>query len=111
MRIAAIALVLFLACSALAADISGKWDATFNTPDGQSMALVFTFQVDGEELAGTVSSDMGEMQLTDGKVEGDTITFTVNAGDFSIVHTGTVSGDEMTIKTEMGEMVAKRSES
>ena len=82
-----------------------------NTPDGQSMNLVFTFQVDGEELTGTVTSDMGEMALSDGKVDGDTITFTVNVGDFSIVHTGTVDGDEMTIKTEMGEMVAKRAES
>jgi len=111
MRIAAVAVVLFLACSAFAADINGKWNATFNSPDGQSMELVFTFQVDGDTLTGTVTSPMGEMQVTDGKVVGDAITFTIDAGGFSIVHTGTVEGDEMTIKTEMGEMVAKRVES
>ena len=108
MRVAAIAVILFLAVSAFAADVSGKWNAKFNTPDGQSMDLVFTFQVEGEKLAGTVSSAMGEMPLTDGKVDGETLTFTVNAGGFSMVHAATVKGDEMTIKTDMGEMVAKR---
>ena len=105
-------ITLVLAVSALAADISGKWKATTQGPDGNGMELTMTFKVDGNKLTGTVSSQMGDMPITDGKVDGANITFTVEAMDQKIVHTGTVSGDEIKIKVDFGgqamEMTAKR---
>lgn len=105
-------IALVLAVSALAADVGGKWKATTQGPDGTGMELVFTFKVDGNKLTGTVNSQMGDMPITDGKVDGNNITFTVDAMGQKLVHTGTVSGDEMKIKVDFGgqpmEMTAKR---
>lgn len=105
-------ITLILAVSAFAADVSGKWKATMQGPDGNGMELTFNFKVDGTKLTGTVTSQMGDMAITDGKVDGNTITFTVDAMDQKVVHTGTVTGDEMKIKVDFGgqamEMTAKR---
>ena len=76
------------------------------------MELIFTFKVDGNRLTGTVSGPMGEMPISDGKVDGDAITFTVDAMGQKILHNGTVSGDEMKIKVDFDgrarETTAKR---
>jgi len=75
-------MALFAFC-ALAADISGNWKATADM-NGQTMERTFTFKVDGSKVTGeTTSSFAGKSQITDGKVEGDTVTFTitVNFGD------------------------------
>ena len=51
LRIAAVVpvLVLGFALSALAADITGQWTATFNTQVGEQH-YTYTFKVDGEKL-------------------------------------------------------------
>ncbi len=97
---------------AFAADVTGKWKATTQSPDGQSMQLTFNLKQDGEKLTGAVESQMGEMPISDGKVTGDAITFTVEMGEMKIVHKGTVSGNDMKLKVEIGDqtmdMTAKR---
>ncbi len=72
-------LVLLALCAvaAMAADISGNWKATAEGPNG-SMERTFVFKQDGTKLTGeTTSSFMGKSTITDGKVEGDTVTFTI----------------------------------
>ncbi len=105
-------LFLLFAGLAFAADVTGKWQATAQSPDGQEMQLTFNFKQDGEKLTGSVESPMGETPISEGKVTGDTISFTVEMGDMKIVHKGTISGDEMKLKVEIGEqtmdMTAKR---
>jgi len=65
------------AFTASAADISGNWKATAEGPNG-SMERTFVFKVEGNKLTGeTTSSLMGKSTITDGKVEGDTVTFTI----------------------------------
>ena len=103
MKLAVAAFVLFAATSALAADVTGKWNATAPSPDGQAMELVFAFKVDGTTLSGSVQSPMGEMPIVNGKLEGDAISFSVDTGAFTIVHKGTVSGDTMKLTVEMGD--------
>ena len=76
-------LMAFTALCALAADISGNWKATADF-QGQTMERTFTFKVDGSKVTGeTTSSFAGKSQITDGKLEGDAVTFTitVNFGD------------------------------
>ncbi len=69
-------LVLFAAV-AVAADITGHWKATAEGPNG-GMERTFVFKQEGTKLTGeTVSSMMGKSEITDGKVEGDTVTFTI----------------------------------
>jgi hypothetical protein len=82
---------------ALAADISGNWKATADF-NGQSMERTFTFKVDGSKVTGeTTSSFAGKSEITDGKIEGDTVTFTINVnlGDspMKLTYKGKISAD------------------
>lgn len=111
MKLLAVFATLMLAVAAFAADVTGKWKATSEGPNGQ-MDIVFDLKADGNKLTGTATTPMGEMPISEGTVDGDNITFTVAADQFKVVHKGTVSGDEMKLKVEMGdqtmEMTAKR---
>jgi len=105
-------LALFSASLALAGDVAGKWQATAQTPDGQDVQIVFNIKQDGEKLTGTAEGPMGEAPITEGTSSGDSISFTVEMNDMKIVHKGTVAGDEMKLKVEIGDqtmnMTAKR---
>jgi hypothetical protein len=111
MRISTILITLTLAVSAFAADVAGKWKANVEGPNG-SMQITFDLKVDGKKITGKAISDMGEMPITDGTIDGDNISFTVETDQFKVVHKGTVSGNEMKLKVDMGdnstEIVAKR---
>jgi hypothetical protein len=90
-------LMALSALCAMAADISGNWKATADL-NGQSMERTFMFKVDGSKVTGeTNSSFAGKSEITDGKIEGDTVTFTitVNFGDspMKLNYKGKVSGD------------------
>jgi hypothetical protein len=100
-RAATVVLILLaLAVSVLAADISGKWKTT--APGGDGGDIIFTFKVDGDKLTGSVAGPMGDMPISDGKLEGNNITFSVAMGDNKIVHKGTVSANEIKLKVDMG---------
>ena len=72
-------LIAVFALTASAADITGNWKATLDM-GGQSMERTFVFKQDGAKLSGeTTSSMMGKSAITDGKVEGDAVTFTITA--------------------------------
>jgi hypothetical protein len=112
MRLATVLAVLFLATCAFAADVTGTWKASTQTPDGQDVQITFNFKMDGDKLTGTATGPMGDVPITDAKLTGDAIEFTVEAHDMKIVHKGTISGDEMKLKVDMGdqgmEIIAKR---
>ena len=77
MRKLGIAVLLFAlaAASALAADFNGKWTAEVSGPRG-SQNLVFNLHVEGSAVTGTITTPRGNVDITNGKVDGDTITFT-----------------------------------
>ncbi len=58
------------------------------------------------------ATSKGEMPISDGKVDGVKVTFTVATDQLKVLHKGTVAGDEMKLKIEIGEreteMTAKR---
>jgi hypothetical protein len=93
-------------------DINGRWLCKFETPDGNEMELTFTFKVDGEELTGKVESEMGELDITNGKVKGDEFSFDVEMGGNTIGHECKISGDEIKMKVigfpEEREFLLKR---
>jgi len=113
----ALGLLLFtVAASALAADISGQWTATFNTQVGEQH-YVFTFKVDGEKLTGTAKSDNGTSEIQNGTVKGDDVSFVENLDyqgqQLKITYTGKVSGDEIKFTRDVAgfakeDLVAKR---
>jgi hypothetical protein len=113
-----VVLVSFLvAVSAFAADVSGKWTAETQGRDGQTMTATFDLKAEGSTLTGTVSGRMGETKITNGKVDGDNISFDVvrefNGNSFTQHYTGTFSGDTIKFKVEGSrgparEMTARR---
>ena len=102
-----------LAIAAFAADVSGKWTADVPGRGGQTQKTTITLKADGSTLTGNVASPMGETAITDGKVDGDTVTFSVSRetpnGTFKMNYTGKVAGDEIkfTVQREGGQGQAR----
>jgi hypothetical protein len=101
-------LIAALAISAMAADITGNWKATAEGPNG-SMERTFTFKQEGTKLTGeTTSSMMGKSAITDGKVEGDDVSFTIAVkfqdNEMKLTYKGKIGGNEIkfTVDTPMG---------
>jgi hypothetical protein len=98
-------LIAALCLSAAAADISGTWKGSAETPNG-TIERTFVFKVDGTTLTGkTTSQMMGESEIKNGKVEGDNVTFniTINFGgnEMTLTYKGKVSGETIKFTVEI----------
>lgn len=102
--IATFALMGVLAVGALAADVTGKYEAETQGRNGPQK-VTFDLKADGNTLTGKVIRAQGESPITNGKIDGDTITFsvTMKRGDneFTTNYTGKVSGDSIDLTAEM----------
>lgn len=102
----------WLPLAAAAADISGKWKAEFTTPDGTQRVNTFTFKVEDGKLTGTVAGSQDETPITDGKINGDEISFSADRPFGMFTYTGKVSGNEIKLKVTYNdqtfEITAKR---
>jgi hypothetical protein len=73
------------------------------------MTTTFTFERDGSKLTGTLGSQRGDMEISDGTIEGNNISFklVMTRGDrtFEMMYSGTVEGDTITgtMQTPRGE--------
>jgi hypothetical protein len=100
-------LIFVSALGLMAADVAGEWKATAEGPNG-AMERTLSLKVDGTKLTGeTVSSFIGKSVIENGKVDGDTITFTIKAkiqdNEMTISYKGKVTGkDTMTLNSEVG---------
>jgi hypothetical protein len=105
------AVCLMLAIAAYAADVAGKWVAQVPGRGGQIQDVTFNFKVNGDQLSGTITSPRGETEISDGKVEGDSISFAqvlnFNGNEMKITYKGKVAGDEIkfTRQREGGDRV------
>ena len=74
-----VVLTLAWGISLRAADPSGRWAATFMSQVGEQV-YTYEFVVKGTSLTGIAKGSLtGETKISDGKVDGDTFTFTENA--------------------------------
>lgn len=93
------------AVSAMAADISGKWVSEMPGRDGGTVTTTYNFKVSGGTLTGTITSQRGDQEISEGKVSGEDITFaTVREtpnGTMKIVYKGKISGNEIRLTREM----------
>jgi hypothetical protein len=82
-----------------AADVDGKWTAQVPGRGGQTRETTFTFKAEGEKLTGTVSGMQGDNPISDGKISGDDISFSLKlsfqGNDFTFLYKGKISGDEI----------------
>jgi hypothetical protein len=65
--------------------IDGKWVGKIDNPQGE-FELTFTFKVDGNTLTGKSNTPMGDIELTNGVVNGNDFSFDVDAGGMVIKH-------------------------
>jgi hypothetical protein len=99
-----------------AADFNGKWTAEFDTQIGVQK-YTYEFHVDGTTVTGKATNERGETAITEGKIDGDTITFVENLSfngmDIKITYTGKIDGDTIKFTRKVGdfateELTAKR---
>jgi len=109
-------LALVLAIPAVAADIAGKWTASFDTQIGVQN-YTYTFKVDDAKLTGIAESQFAKTEITEGTVKGDEISFVENVNfegnALKITYKGKISGDEIKFTRNVADMateefVAKR---
>jgi CubicO group peptidase (beta-lactamase class C family) len=87
------------------APIDGTWVATTNGPDGNPIEVTYKLEGLGKTLIGTVSTRLGSGPFSEGKINGNKISFVANTGQSIIETTGTVSGDEIRFSQQNGDDV------
>jgi len=96
-------ILLMVALGLWAADVTGKWTFEQQGRNG-TQTVTMDLKADGSTLTGTVAGGMGgrgggPMEISEGKIDGNTITFKVvrefNGNQFVTSYKGTVDGDTM----------------
>ena len=104
--LALLALLCF-SFAAAAASVDGKWTAEVQGRGG-TQTQTFTFKADGNNVTGSVGTMRGDTPIADGKLSGDTLTFSVmmpgrGGGDpMKVTYTGKVSGDSIELTFDRG---------
>lgn len=78
--------------------VEGAWDCVTKSPMGDQKS-VLTVNVDGDSWTGQNAGAMGTLDITDGKVDGDTITWTMDMKvpmPMTLEGKATVDGDTLT---------------
>ena len=81
----ALVMTIGMSAAALAADVTGKWVGSVDTPNG-ALELTFELKTEGEAVSGTVGSSMGTLPISNGKLAGDVleiVRFTLNSDTVS----------------------------
>ena len=99
-------LMALFAITAFAADVTGNWKGTAEGPNG-AIERTFTFKQDGTKLTGETNSQFtGKSAIADGKVEGDSISFSITAkfqdNEMKIGYKGKVAGDTIKLTSDFG---------
>jgi hypothetical protein len=107
---------ILFAMNVSAADVTGTWKATVKS-ENSTIKRTFVFKQDGTSLTGKTTSDRwGTSAIKDGKIEGDTLSFTMTVaiefGAVKIAVTGKVKGDIIQMTAELSgktlDFVARR---
>ena len=86
--ITAALLCSFAVAFAAFADLNGHWIGTLAAPDGNEYPLNYTFKVDNDKLTGTGQGQEGSVDITEGKVKGDSLSFAMDVGGVKVLYTG-----------------------
>jgi hypothetical protein len=86
----------FVICLAAAiTDLTGKWTGTLKMEGQEDFPLSYTFKVDGNKLTGSAHTPDGEVDITDGKINGNDFTFNVPIHDGDVLHAGKYYADSV----------------
>ncbi len=96
-------LMMAVALAASAADVSGTWKGTVETPGG-SFENTFVLKAEGTKLTGTLQGGPGgEMKIEEGKVDGDKVSFAITMEFGKLNYAGTFSADDLKLKVSFGD--------
>jgi hypothetical protein len=104
-RASVLAVSALIAGIAFAADVSGTWTASFETQVG-TQSYTFELHAQGNALTGKTKGNLtGENAISDGKVDGNKISFVEKAmyQGMPLVfnYTGELKGDQIHFKREL----------
>jgi len=95
-------MVLLALTPAWAADIAGKWTAHVPGAQGQGDSdITLVFKVAEDKLTGTLNNSVmpGDVEIKEGKISGDEISFSlarkIGENDMTVVWKGKIAGDEI----------------
>ena len=84
--------------------IDGKYDVTTKTPMGDQKGTL-TLVADGDALTGTLSGDQGSIDLADGTISGDDLSWTANITSpmpLKLEFSAKVDGDSISGSVKLG---------
>lgn len=96
-----VVMLLLVSVTAFAADVDGTWTGSVSGPQGE-FPVTFKFKAEGTKLTGsTFGFDGAEVPISDGKIDGDTITFSVTFDfggmPFMLSYKGVVAADQIKV--------------
>ena len=103
--------LLLVSLPCLAADLTGQWKAVFDTQPGKQTYL-YDLKAEDGRVTGKATGDINGgnkriVDLKDGKLAGDTVTFTetfeFQGNELAIRYTGKFSGDEIRFTRQVGD--------
>jgi hypothetical protein len=86
------------------ANVDGTWETVTQSPMGNQAATV-TVNSSGDSFTGTFAGALGSTEITDGKVNGDTISWSVNISvpmPMTLEISATVDGDTLSGSVKAG---------
>ncbi len=90
-----------------AAQVSGTWDITVNTPDGDQPTTLTVTQA-GSSFTGTMTSQLGTADVSGGAVDGRRVTWSVTVPiggqSTTVSFSGEVDGGSMSGSASVGDM-------
>ena len=84
----------------------GTWSTVMNTPMGAQNGTM-TLATDGGSLSGKLSGPQGDIDLTDGTVDGNSLTWKADITSpmaMTLEFSATVDGDEISGDVKLGAM-------
>ena len=92
----------FIGAFAFFADLNGKWTGVLNAPDGNQYPLNYTFKIDNDKLTGTGQAPQGSIDLTEGKVKGDSLSFAIDVNGVKVINSGKYfsAGDSISLNVD-----------
>jgi CubicO group peptidase (beta-lactamase class C family) len=88
--------------------VDGTWTGTADGPDGKPIEVTYVFEALGKALLGTVNTSLGGGPFSEGKIDGNKISFAVRIDPSTTIETtGTLSGDMINIIQRNGDNVTE----
>jgi hypothetical protein len=101
--VAALTLALVPLAAHAATDVTGTWIGSIQGGNGD-IQLTFTLKQDGTTLTGSVTGGQGDpLPITNGKIDGDKISFDIVFNGTTISHDGTISADEIKLSSKSSD--------